>query len=288
LVESRKRATNVYLLGFQRNSSASKLFIRFYYRNYDEPEYGTLVVTGDGVRETTGYANVWYSDEDVPVFRLEGGKQWYEGEGKASRLCSRWDDASYVFEGGASIPYDEISGIHGVVGADLVLLHFKTEARPSQRVHISGTNYVTLAYPGKGAWIVSSPESPRKPIIKLPKDLEPTTAYACGDKLFLFDTYRPQGGEFVRRCLLYEKSSSGYDLAKQLQIPWMGGVLDYWPETGTALIEALNDRHLFPTYYRFNVQTKRRSLIGFVPADDVLFLKDDVIRTLDGALGKGK
>jgi hypothetical protein len=88
--------------------------------------------------------------------------------------------------------------------------------------------------------------------------------------------------------LIYEKSENGFWLTHQPLIPWMGGVFDFWPKTGTALIEALNNRHMYPTYYRFDIETRRRALIGFVPANDVLFLRDDVVRTLDSAIGKAK
>lgn len=87
--------------------------------------------------------------------------------------------------------------------------------------------------------------------------------------------------------MIYNKSAAGYELAKEIRIPWMAGVFDYWPESGTALIEALNHRHIYATYYRFNIETKRRVLIGLVAADDILFLKDEVIRTIDSTLGGG-
>jgi hypothetical protein len=55
-----------------------------------------------------------------------------------------------------------------------------------------------------------------------------------------------------------------------------------------ALIVALNKRHKYPAYYRFNIKSRRRALVGVVPADDVLFLKVDVIRKLDVAIAQSK
>ncbi|MCW5555346.1 MAG: hypothetical protein KIS67_24690 [Verrucomicrobiae bacterium] len=272
---------------FQRDAVGSKLFISFFFRKGDAPAYRTLIVTGGGIREIPSHPNVWYDDHENPVFRLEGGRERYEDEGTSYRFFSRWEESRYVFKNGDVIPYKEAC-VAGVSGGDYVLVQFKREARPPQRVHIQGTNYVTIEYPEKTAWILSRIENPRQPILELPKDFEPQAAYASNGRLILFDIYRPQGDKFVRRCLIYQQSADGFRLAQDIPIPWMGGVLDFWPDSGTALIDALNNRHMYPTYYRFNIETKRREFIGLVPADDVLFLKEDVIRTLDAAMGDGK
>jgi len=132
-------------------------------------------------------------------------------------------------------------------------------------------------------WIVSTPASPRQAVLELPDSFQPQAAYSDTGRLILFDTYRPQGGNFARRCLIYQKTDTGYQLASDIPIKWMGGVFDMWAKTNEALIEAVNDRHMYATYYRFNVATQKRSLVGLVPADDVLFLRPGVIQTLEGS-----
>jgi hypothetical protein len=182
LIESRAQVTSVYLLGFQRDSIGSKLFIKFKFRKGNKPMYRTLVVTGAGIREISGYPKLWYDDQENLVFRLEGYKEWYEGKGRSTKFFSKWDDASFVFKsGGAVIPYKEAT-VSGVLGGDFVLVQFKKEIRPPQRVHIRGTNYVTIEYSERTPWIVSSPENPRQPLIELPKDFEPSDAYANGNR----------------------------------------------------------------------------------------------------------
>ena len=54
-------------------------------------------------------------------------------------------------------------------------------------------------------------------------------------------------------------------------------------KTGDALITGKGQ---FAGYYRFNIRTKHRARLGFAPSNDVLFLNEDVIRTLDAAIGK--
>ena len=272
-------------MGLQRDSVGSKLFIRCKFRKRNELAYCTLVVTSAGIHEAPGYPAVWYDDQEKPLFRLEGGKEWYEGEGQSANLVSHRDDANYAFKGGAVIPYKEVSGIRGTLGADYVLLQFQKQTRTPERVHIGGTNYVTIDYPPeKTAWRLARPENPRQALIELPKGFEPQVAYATAKKLIMFDTYRPQGDKFTRQCLVYEQAPDGYRLDQEIPIPWMGGVFDMYAQTGDALIEALNNRHMYATYYRFNIETRHRKLLGLVPADDVLFLQDNVIRTLDHEL----
>src|SRR6266536_643237 len=114
----------VYQIGFQRDSTGSKLFISFYFRKGNEAAHRTLIVTRDGIRERPGYPRVWYDDLENPVFRLDGGRQWYEGEGKSSRFFSRFEDAQYVFRATNDIPFESIwSEIMGVSGGNLVMLH---------------------------------------------------------------------------------------------------------------------------------------------------------------------
>jgi hypothetical protein len=267
-LESREHVPVSRIL-FQRDTAGSKLFIKFFFRKGNEPAYRTLIVTGDRISEIPGYPFVWYDDHANPVFRLEGGREWYEEEGKSYRFFSRWEKSKYVFKSGAVIPYEAIktlSGVRGVVGGDFVLVRLRD----------------------KPGWIVSSPKTPQQAMIELPNDFEPDEAYASSNRLIMFDTYRPQGDKFVRRCLIYQQSADGYRLTQELPIPWMGGVYDLWPKTGDALIGALNNRHMYPTYYRFNIETKRKALLGVRDADNILFLKEDVIRTLDAAMGESK
>ena len=264
-LESREQVP-VSAIDFQRDSVGSKLFITFFFRKGNEPAYRTLIVTRDGIKEVPGYHIVWYEDQENPLFRLEGGKEWYEDEGKSYRFFSRFEDANYIFRGGSAIPFEAIwANIIGVSGGDFVVLQFRD----------------------KPGWTVSAPENPRQPVIELPKDLDhPQRAYATTDELIIFGTWRPgQSGHLVK-CLVYQKSSAGYRLSEEIPIPWGGSVYDMDLKTGDALITSTATK--FASYYRFNIRTKRRARLGFAPSDDVLFLKEDVIRTLDAAMREGK
>ena len=99
LLESREQTTNAYPNGLQRDSVGSKLFIGSKFRQGNEVVYRTLIVTSTGIREVASYPDVWYDDQEHPMFRLEGGKEWYEGEGQSAKLVSKWDDAKYVLKG---------------------------------------------------------------------------------------------------------------------------------------------------------------------------------------------
>lgn len=170
-LDSRNHAP-VYDIEFQRDSTGSKIFVRFFFRKGNVPEYRTLVVTGAGTREIAGYPIVWYNDESYPVFRVEGAEEWYEGEGPSSRLLSQRGHANFIFQGGATIPYEKVSGIRGVLGANLVLLQFRDDG-PPERLHLEGTNYITIEHPRKTPWMVSKPESPQHPLFQLPADFRP-------------------------------------------------------------------------------------------------------------------
>lgn len=249
---------------FQRDSVGSKLFISFFFRKGNEPVYRTLIVTRDGTREISGCFRVWYDDQERPLFRLEGVREWYEGEGQSERFFSRSDDANYVFKNGPAIPSREISEIEGVSGGDLVLLRF-------------GRN---------SPWVASKSETPRQPVIELPKDLaHPRRAYATANELIVFGACAPPQQEYVVRCLIYRASSSGYHLAEEIQMPWAGTVYDFYPKTGDALVSGTATK--FAGYYRFNIQTKKRTRLT-AAADESLFLNEDVIRTLDAAMGESK
>ncbi len=246
---------------FQRDTIGSKLFVTFFFRKRNEPAHRTLIVTRDGIKEVPGYEIVWYDDHEDPVFRLEGGKQWYEDDG---RFLSKFDDANYVFKNGSLIPFEAIwAEIRGVLGGDFVMLKFRD----------------------KPAWIVSSPANPRQTLLELPSALDyPERAYATADSLIIFGPWRPvQSGPV--KCLIYQKSSNGYHLSKEISMSWGGTVYDFNEKTGDALISGTGQ---FAGYYRFNITTKRRTRLGSAPSDNVLFLKDDVIRTLDAAINASK
>lgn len=269
---------------YQRSGDGSTLFITFKFTRYDTNVYQTVIFTREGITEMSSYFRVWYDDQSKPIFRLEHGEKSYKDDEAVSECHVRLDDGVYVFRNGMTIPYKDLSDIKGVVGADYVLLQFRKKAASAQRIHIMGTNYVTIEYPEKTAWIVADPENPRKSLVRLPVEFEPAAAFAAGSNLILFDDYRPQGERFKRRCLIYRRSGAGFRLAEEIPIPWMGHIFDLDAKSGVALIGAVNTRHKLPTYYQFNIKTRHRKLLGFVPADDILFLKDDVIRTLDRAL----
>jgi hypothetical protein len=264
-LEAREHAP-VYQIGFQRDSIGSKLFISFYFRKGNEPVHRTLIVTRDGIKEIPGYHIVWYEDQENPVFRLEGGKQWYEGEGRSTRFFSRFEEANYIFRSGSVIPFEAIwANIIGVSGGEFVVLKFRD----------------------KPAWIVSKAENPREPLVELPKDMDsPDRAYASASKLFIFGTWRPTGADLVGKCLIYQASATGYHLSEAIRLPWAGTVYDMDLKTGDVLITGTATK--FAGYYRFNIRTKRRARLGFAPSDDVLFLKEEVIRTLDAAMRESK
>jgi hypothetical protein len=250
---------------YQRSTDGSKLFITFFFRQGSEPAYRTLIVSGDGVREISAYANVWYDDQENPVFRLDGGREWYEDDGKSYRFFSKWDDSSYIFKTGAVLPHKAlttVSDVKGVVGGDLVLVRLRD----------------------KPAWFVSSSENPRHSLVELPKDWDhPQSAFVDGRDLVIFGTWRQP--KFLVKCLIYRKSSDGYRLSEEIPIPWGSDIYDLNMKTGDALITGKGQ---FSSYYRFNIRSKKRSRLGFAPSDDVLFLKEDVIKTLDNALKKDR
>jgi len=253
----------VYQIGFQRDSTGSKLFISFYFRKGNEAAHRTLIVARDGIREGPGYPRVWYDDLENPVFRLDGGRQWYEDEGKSSRFFSRFEDAQYVFRATNDIPFESIwSEIMGVSGGNLVMLHFRD----------------------KPGWIVSTPENPRQALLELPQDLDhPQCAHASADELIIFGTWTPAQSGHVVKCLIYQRAADGYRPSEEIPIPWGGTVYDLDVKTGDSLITGKGQ---FAGYYRFNIRTKHRNRLGFAPSDHVLFLKEDVIRTLDAAIDK--
>lgn len=259
-LEARTQAP-VYQIRFQRDSIGSKLFISFYFRKGNEPAYRTLIVTGDGIREVPGYAAVWYDDLGNPVIRLEGGRAWYDNEG---RFFSRFEDAKYILKSGAVIPYKETSGIGAVSGRDFLIGCSRD----------------------KPGCIISSFESPRQPLIELPKDLDHLQrAYANADEIIIFGTWRPADAGHIVKCLIYRGSPTGYWLSEEIPIPWAGNVYDLYPKSGDALISGTATK--FAGYYRFNIRTKKRTRLA-AAADESLFLKEDVIRTLDAAMRESK
>jgi len=124
-LESRTLAP-VYSIRFQRDSIGSKLFISFYFRKDNGAAHRTLMVTGGGIREIVASPKVWYDDKENPVYRLEGGKEWYVGEGADQRFLKQFEEANYVFKTGAVVPFKAIwAEIRGVSGGNFVLLKFR-------------------------------------------------------------------------------------------------------------------------------------------------------------------
>ena len=217
-------------------------------------------MTGEGTRIVPGYAAVWYDDLENPVIRLEGGREWYDDQG---RRFPQFEDANYIFRNGSAIPRRSISNLGRVLGGDYVILKFKE----------------------KPAWIVSKPESPRQALFELPEDLDdPEGAFATAGELIIFGTWKLPHGDFIVKCLKYQESPTGYQLSEEIPIPWAGTVYDMDVKTGDALITGRAQK--FAGYYRFTIRIKHRAWLGFAPSDNVLFLKDDVIRTIDAALQK--
>jgi len=266
-LESRQQVPRVYGIHFQRDSVGSKLFINFNFRKGDEKVHRTLIITGSEIRDIPGHQKVWYDDHENPLFRLEGGREWYEGEGKSQRFFSRWDESSYILKSGVVIPYKElksVSDMHGVVGGNFLLVRFRD----------------------KPAWIISAPENPSHALVELPQDLDhPQGSYARGRDLIFFGSWRPPKTGHIVKCLTYQPAADSYRLSEEVPIPWGGTVYDFDPKTGDALITGTGQ---FAGYYRYNIKTKKRARLGFAPSDDLLFLREDVIKTLDDALKESR
>jgi len=267
-LEARYQVLDVYHIRFQRDSAGSKLFVSFDYRAGTEPAYRTLVVTGEAIKELPGNPRVWYGgDQENPVFRLTGAREWYVGDGKHQRFYSKFEDATYVFKNSTSaVPFHAVSvGIKGVTGGDLVVLNFRDSP----------------------FWIVATSESPRDALVTLPKDLDhPHCAFANNRKLIVFGTWRPPPkADFIVKCLIYDKTADGYRLSEEIPMSWANSVYDLDLESGDAIIAG---RGQFASYYKFNINTKKRARLGFAPSDDILFLQKKVIRTLEAALGQRK
>ncbi|MBE0545163.1 MAG: hypothetical protein IH623_27815 [Verrucomicrobia bacterium] len=262
-LETREQVS-VSQIRFQGDSLGSKLFISFFFRKGNEPVYRTLIATRDGIREVPGNPRVWYDDQENRVFRLEGVRKWYEGEGRSERFFSRFEDANYIFKNGPAIPFKEISEIEGVSGGDFVLLRFRER-------------------PG---WMVSTSENPRRAVIELPNNFaHPRPAYATADELIIFGARRQPDGGYTGQCLIYQRTPAGYQLSEEIPIPWAGNVYDLYPKTGDALISGTATK--FAGYYRFNIRTKKKTRFAAAAAES-LFLKEDVIRTLDAAIRGSK
>jgi hypothetical protein len=264
-LEWRVQSRDVGRMRYQRDSQGTKLLITFFYRKDTGVVYRTLIVATNGVQEIPAYPYAWYDDDGERVFWVEGAREWYEDHGTFSRFFARFENATYHFKGGATIRYTEISGSSGMLG-------------------VVGTNWILVRFRDRQDWIACSAKNPRQPLFGLPVDFIPQAAYAHGSNLVSFDTYRPQGEKFVRRCLVYEQSTNGYKLSQQIAIPWAGDVFDMYAKTGDAIIGVLNNRHMYPTYRRFNVWTQDHEFLGFRRADNMLFLKDNVIKTFNAEL----
>jgi hypothetical protein len=252
----------VYQIRFQRDSTGSKLFVSFYFPKGDEPCYRTLIFGESEVKEISGYPRVWYDDQAVPVFRLEGVKEWYEGRGQARRFFSKYENAKYVFKNGPTVPFREISDLDGVLGSDLVIVRFGSNSK----------------------WVISKADTPRVPQIELPRDLDhPQSAFAVTNALIVFGTFKPSKNERTVKCLVYRAASVGYQLAEQIPMSWAGTIFDLYPKSGDTLASGTATK--FAGYFRFNIQTKDRTRLPGA-ADDSLFLRDGLASALDTLLGR--
>lgn len=255
-----KEGVAVSKIGFQRDSTASRLFVTFHFRKGGEAVHRTVIFSRDAIKEIQGYPAASYNDQEKPVIRLEGAREWYDNEG---RFFSRFDDANYVLSSGMVIPYKAIAGISSFLGTNLIILRLRD----------------------KPVWIVSTPEDPTNAVVELPSDFQgyPQRAYATTNSLIIFATWGPMNSKHVVKCLVYGKgkSSNGYELWEEIPLPWAGRVYDFNVKTAIALIGGTGEAG---GCFRFNIKSKHRFWMDFTPTDHVLFLNDDVIRTLNGAL----
>ena len=193
---------------------------------------------------------------------MEAAKGRYDDAG---RLIWQYDNAHYVFKDGPTVPYGTLSGLKNVAGGDCILVTFA----------------------GGSAWLVSKFANPRQPILKLPADLDhPECASLAGGELVILGRSKLPRGDYGVDCLIYRESSLGYQLSEEIPLPWASRVYDLNAKTGDVLIEGT--AQMFAGYYRFNIRTKRRTWLGFVPADYILFLQNGVIQTLDAAMRDSK
>jgi hypothetical protein len=246
---------------YQRDSTGSKLFISFKSRTNNVAAYHTAIVSGEGIKVVSAFPYVWYDDSEMPVFWIEGFQPQFV---KGVSFFVPTDDSTYVFRNGSTIPYKAGESVKGVSGADLVMIGFRD----------------------KPGWIVSRPENPQQALIELPDDFEPTDAYSNTNGLVIFGNNLP-ARVTIFKCLIYQQFPTGYKLIKEIIMP--GGVYDMAPGTDLTLIQG--EGHFlnkFPSYYRFNLGTKHRARLGFAPSDDVLFLKEDVVQTLESALKRAQ
>jgi hypothetical protein len=262
LLEKEARVADVYDLNFQRDSTGSKLFIGFSFRLNSERTYRTAIVTAAGINIVQGFPIVWYDDLAMPVVRLEGATGQYDDEG---RLFWHYENAHYAFKDGPIIPYKGISGFEKISGGECILVKFSPDS----------------------VWAVSELANPLKAILELPATLDyPECARLMGGDLIVFGRSKLPQGQYGVDCLIYHNSPGGYRLSEEIPMPWASKTYDLNAKTGDALMSGT--AQMFAGYYRFNIRTKHRTWLGFAPSDDVLFLEEDVIQTLDDAIVKSK
>jgi len=258
MLEKEAKISSVRVNGCQRDSRGSKLFITFSFRQKDDEVFRTAVVTSNGIDFVQGFSRVLYDDSANAIIRLEGTKGQYDDQG---RLFWHDENLRYIFKDGLAVPRNDISGFQNVYGGDYILLKF--------------TN--------KPAWVVSNFTNALQPIIELPTRLDrPQCASLVGGDLIILGQSKLPREKYGISCLIYRRSPSGYSLFEEIPLPWGGVVYDLSGQTGDALIEG--SAQMFAAYYRFNIRTKQRTRLGFAPADYVLFLNEDVIRTFDTAI----
>ncbi len=261
LLEKEAQVADIYDVDFQRDSTGSKLFIGFSFRQGNMRAYRNAIVTAAGITIVQGFPGVWFDDLAKPSFWLEGGTGQYDGEG---RLFWHNENEHLILKNGSTIPSGSVS-FGGVLGGDYVMLKFKD----------------------KPNWIVSKLENPQEMLLELPTDLDfPFCSYANAGEFIIFVNWKHAHEGSHVSCLIYKETPGGYRLSEEIPMPWASEVYDLNATTGDALMKG--NAQKFAGYYRFNIWTKHRVWLGFAPSDVVLFLKEDVVRTLDNAIDNSK
>ena len=263
-LEDKEGLSDVGVKQYQRSSTGSKLFISFSHRVGDERRDRTAIVTPNGIRTIPGYSYVYYDDQENPVFRIERFHEQYDDQGEIDQKYD--EDAKIVFRNGLTLPRKGVS-VRGILGGDYVLLRFTNSA----------------------VWIVSKAEDPRQALFELPRYFQPQHSYVTTNGMIFLglQNYPSDSDYYGENCLLYEQRAPGvFELAREIRLAFAGGFYDMDPNSGQILVGG--DTSPFPAFYRYNIRTKHRTRLGFVPSDHVLFLKTEVVHTLHEAIREAR
>lgn len=251
-VERKSQLSGISIHGFQRDTHGEKLFINFSLKQGDEEKYQTAIVTTDGFKVIDSAPMVFYNDLGEPVARLNGVRGRYEADG---RLFYRYENSYYVLGNGARIPSDTITGIINITGSDCVLVRLKS------------------------AWMILGLANQKEAIFDHPPEFDvPECANLCDGRLVIFGRSKLPKDHYGIDCLVYDETPHGYRLAEEIPLPWANWAYDFDCGSGKAIIGGR--AQMFAGYYLFDIRSKHRVWLGFIPSDNNLFLRPDLVRAL--------